>query len=71
MRRGAFFDRDGVLNVDHGHVGEVERFEWTPSAREAVRWLNSHDWLVVVVSNQAGIAKELYCEAEEARKRAE
>ena len=61
-RRGAFLDRDGVLNVDHGHVGDVERFEWMPSAREAVRWLNEHDWLVVVVSNQAGIAKGLYSE---------
>jgi len=61
-RRGAFLDRDGVLNVDHGHVGEVGRFEWMPSAREAVRWLNEHDWLVVVVSNQAGIAKGLYSE---------
>lgn len=66
MRRGAFLDRDGVLNVDHGHVGEAGRFEWMPSAREAVRWLNEHDWLVVVVSNQAGIAKGLYSEEDHA-----
>ena len=62
IRRAAFLDRDGVLNVDHGHVGEVERFEWMPSAREAVLWLNEHHWLVVVVSNQAGIAKGFYSE---------
>ena len=62
LRRAAFLDRDGVLNVDHGHVGDVGRFEWMPSAREAVLWLNEHDWLVVVVSNQAGIAKGLYSE---------
>jgi D-glycero-D-manno-heptose 1,7-bisphosphate phosphatase len=62
VRRAAFLDRDGVLNVDYGHVGQVDQFEWMPSAREAVLWLNEHDWLVVVVSNQAGIARGLYSE---------
>ena len=36
LRRPALFlDRDGVINVDHGHVGTIERFEWMPDAVRA------------------------------------
>ncbi len=52
--------------MDQGHAGEIGRFEWAPSAREALRWLNNHDWLVVIVSSQVGIAKGLYSENDNA-----
>jgi D,D-heptose 1,7-bisphosphate phosphatase len=58
----AFFDRDGVLNIDHGHVGTKERFEWMPGAISAVRGLNDRGFYVFVVTNQAGVAKGLYSE---------
>lgn len=58
------FDRDGVLNVDHGHVGTPERFEWVPGAPEAVRAVNDAGFLAAVVTNQAGIAKGYYSESE-------
>lgn len=54
------FDRDGVLNVDHGHVGTPERFEWVPGAPDAVRAVNDAGFLAAVVTNQAGIAKGHY-----------
>lgn len=64
-RRGAvFLDRDGVLNVDHGHVASVARFEWIEGAREAVRMANEAGLYVFVVTNQAGVAKGFYGEAE-------
>lgn len=63
-RGGVFFDRDGVLNVDHGHVGSVDRFEWIEGAREAVRLANDAGRYVFVVTNQAGVAKGYYSEAE-------
>lgn len=63
LRRGAvFFDRDGVLNVDHGHVGEIERFEWIEGAMEAVRLVNDAGLYAFVVTNQAGVAKGFYGE---------
>jgi len=60
----AFLDRDGVLNRDHGYVHKREDFEWLPGAREAVKRLNDTGHLVIVVSNQAGIARGLYAPAD-------
>jgi D-glycero-D-manno-heptose 1,7-bisphosphate phosphatase len=61
-RPAVFFDRDGVLNVDHVHVGRKEQFEWQPGAREAVRAVNAAGYLAFIVTNQAGIGKGLYSE---------
>lgn len=63
LRRPAvFFDRDGVLNVDHGHVGDRTRFEWIPGAREAIKSVNDSGRFAFVVTNQAGVAKGYYTE---------
>ena len=58
----AFFDRDGVLNLDHGHVGSVDRFDWMPGAKQTIRHLNENGHYVFVVTNQAGVAKGKYSE---------
>ena len=64
MNRAVFFDRDGVLNVDRGYVHRREDWEWNLQAREAVRFLNDRGYLVVVVTNQSGIARGYYGEAD-------
>lgn len=62
-RPAAFLDRDGVLNVDHGHVGTRERFEWIPGALDAIRLLTELGRHVFVVTNQSGVARGFYDEA--------
>jgi D-glycero-D-manno-heptose 1,7-bisphosphate phosphatase len=60
----ALFDRDGVLNVDHGYVGGPEKFEWMPGARETLRLALDHGYAVVVVTNQSGIGRGYYTEGD-------
>jgi D-glycero-D-manno-heptose 1,7-bisphosphate phosphatase len=60
----AFLDRDGVINVDTGHLHMPGEFRWIPGMPEAIKLLNDAGWLVVVVTNQAGIGRGLYTEAE-------
>ncbi|BBB91610.1 MAG TPA: HAD family hydrolase [Methylomusa anaerophila] len=57
-----FFDRDGVLNIDHGYVHRREDFAWMPGAIEAVKWCKDNGWLVFVITNQSGVARGFYTE---------
>ncbi len=62
-RRGAvFFDRDGTLNRDDGYTHKPESLAWQPGAIEAIRRCNDAGRFVVVVTNQAGVARGLYDE---------
>jgi D-glycero-D-manno-heptose 1,7-bisphosphate phosphatase len=63
-RPALFLDRDGVLNLDHGYVGSRDRWEWVENAREAVALATAHGWHVFLVTNQAGVARGLYGEAD-------
>ena len=61
-RPAAFLDRDGTINVDAGYIDRLERFELYPFAIDAIRLLRRAGYLVVVITNQAGVAKGLYGE---------
>ena len=59
-----FLDRDGVINIDHGYVGTRERFDFTQGAREAIACATAQGWRVFVVTNQSGVARGHYTEAD-------
>ncbi len=57
-------DRDGVINHDSDHFIKSPE-EWKPieGSLEAIALLNKHDYHVVVITNQSGIARGLLDEA--------
>ncbi len=56
----AFFDRDGVLNVDKSYLYKIEELEWIEGAPEALAWLTQKGYAIFVVTNQSGIARGYY-----------
>ncbi|MDE2051003.1 MAG: D-glycero-beta-D-manno-heptose 1,7-bisphosphate 7-phosphatase [Gammaproteobacteria bacterium] len=63
-RKAAFIDRDGVLNEERAFVHRVEDLVLLPGAIEALRALQTAGYLLVVITNQSGIARGLYSEAD-------
>lgn len=61
-RPALFLDRDGVINVDTGHLHRTEDFIWIDGAREAIKWACDLGYHVFVVTNQGGVARGLYDE---------
>lgn len=64
VRSAAFLDRDGTLNVDRRYVRRPEDVELVPNAAEGARLLEGAGYALVVVSNQSGIARGLFTEAQ-------
>ena len=60
MKPAAFFDRDGVLNVDKHYICQPEDLTWIAGAQDAVALLNRLDYYVFVVTNQSGVARGFY-----------
>ena len=61
-RRALFLDRDGVINIDHGHVGTRDRFDFTETALAAIAFATDAGWHVFVVTNQSGVSRGFYTE---------
>lgn len=61
-RRAVFLDRDGTLNDEVEYLHRIEDFHWIPGAIEAVHRLNDAGLLVILVTNQAGVAHGYYPE---------
>ncbi len=62
IKRAVFIDRDGTLNVEKEYLHRAEECELIPGAGQAIRLLNQAGWLVVVVTNQSGVARGYYRE---------
>ena len=65
MNPCVFLDRDGVLNEDNpNYVFRPEQFVLLPRVAEALALLKSRGFLLIVITNQSGIAKKLYSTAD-------
>jgi D-glycero-D-manno-heptose 1,7-bisphosphate phosphatase len=61
-RRAVFLDRDGTINVEKNYLHRIADFEFIPGAPEAIKKLKAAGFLVIVVSNQSGIARGYFDE---------
>jgi len=61
--KAVFLDRDGTINEEMGYVNHIERFHLLPRVGQAIRLLNQHEWKVVVITNQSGVARGYFHES--------
>lgn len=64
LQKAAFFDRDGTINVDVHYLYRPEELEFIDGMPEFIRKWNNWGYKVIVVTNQAGIARGYYTEKE-------
>jgi len=64
MRPAVFLDRDGTINEERNYLHRIEDFQLIPGAAEALKRLQDAGYLLVVVSNQSGVARGYFGLAE-------
>lgn len=64
LKPAVFLDRDGVVIEDLQYLGNADRVRLLPGAAETVAALNRAGWAVVIVTNQSGVARGLFTEAD-------
>lgn len=62
MNKAFFLDRDGTLNVDYNYVHKPKEWTWCDGAIRALHWMKEHQYKIIVVTNQSGIARGRYSE---------
>lgn len=63
MNKAIFLDRDGVINFECGFTFRLEDFKILPGLIDALKEFRKRGYMLIVVSNQSGIAKGLYTQA--------
>jgi len=63
-KKALFLDRDGTINVDKGYVFKAADFEFQTGIFELVQQYSNEGFLIFVITNQSGIARGMYTEAE-------
>ena len=62
-RRAVFIDRDGTISEEVGYINHPSRFRLFPYSATAIKLLNDRNWLAIVITNQAGVARGYFSEA--------
>ncbi len=64
LNKAFFLDRDGVINKDHGYVHSWDNFDLIDQTIEALELIQKNDYLIIIITNQAGIARGYYQESD-------
>ena len=62
MNKAVFLDRDGTINVDKAYLSKIEDFEYITGVIEGLSMLQDAGYLLIVITNQSGIARGYYSE---------
>lgn len=62
MPKALFLDRDGVVNVEKNYLHKPEDFELVDGIAEVCRSYQEKGYLIIIVTNQSGIARGYYSE---------
>jgi D-glycero-D-manno-heptose 1,7-bisphosphate phosphatase len=60
MPKAIFLDRDGTVNEEMGYINHPDRFKIFPFLAESLKIFNRAGFLIIIVSNQSGIARGYY-----------
>ena len=63
-KRALFLDRDGVINIEKNYLHKIDDFEFIDGIFELCQKYQELGYLIVVVTNQSGIARGYYSEAD-------
>lgn len=64
LKKAAFLDRDGVINIDHAYVHTPEEFTFIDGVFDACLKLQNAGYLLIIATNQSGIGRGYYSEKE-------
>ena len=62
MNKAVFLDRDGTMNKEKHYLYRIEDFEFLPGVIDGLKLLQDAGFLLIVVTNQSGIARGMYTE---------
>lgn len=66
MNKAVFLDRDGVINDNsqHYYIYRVDQLKYIPDIFSVIKKINDAGFLVIVISNQGGVSKGIYRNAD-------
>lgn len=62
VNKAVFLDRDGTINVDRRYVHKIDDFEYLPGVIDGLKLFQEAGYLLIIVTNQSGIARGFYSE---------
>lgn len=62
MKKVIFLDRDGTINIDRNYLYRIDEFEYAEGAIKGMQKLCKAGYVLIVITNQSGIARGLYSE---------